>query len=940
MFLSDKDLRKPVPKRQNPSSSGKKADVVAAGVVRSSKESAEDIAERAKAERLQRQHQREQSKFALLIETWWRKYHNKNKFMHQLESILLSKLLEIQKLAKLLQSKGVSVFVPPVDTCKQLLSTFLLLSSLSKCQHTDLLVKLSSLVLYPSATQEDVSKNIALKETSTSLGKKRWKQMIALILLAKVSNAHDSGSLANLLSVLLLSPSLSSLQTFLLDSSTSPLLTLISTYFTSLCAPLVRVKKTEEHRSMGVLEHVAYIQSRCNLSTTLAVPLWEIIMEYLKQEKINTDDFLDSIFSLPCVLLTLPLDSVRVFVASPAFALLLPGLVSRLRSSTLASTQHDKIYPALTVGQWVYGNLLYILLALLPTPPTHTLTAETLLPYISLLIAYMDEHFIPGMLAGGEGVVWVKGSGAATTSLTAWGVPYALSIQASCPLHPPVMHALSAIALPLSPLIPPADWLPYSNPADVQAVHNFLQQDEAASSAATVSIAQEKDSWFSGKWAQKLLGGLVGGSSAGSLKTSEEPKKKAGGLLSWFGGAGGSGAKTKTTIPLPLAPPAPLPVHADFFLSFCEFYSRLLCCALTSTPDSAPYRALCSLAFFSPFTWGTYIFLWERAGVANGGGWLSGDWGKSGGESRLEGLLRNFAVEKDLFHAQGKDSSGRSVFSVLWLLSLLLKMQLVVLDEREVYQMEKPLPLPLLPPVLRMLKRVLHLSLRHAPLILEGGGEGKGASSSFLSEAYAACILRSIQDILSDYYIYWARRPFSSPDLWHISALNTSSFLDSLRAGDSVSFSLLQALPYAIDFPGRLRLMRGEMDREREAIQGTGYDGGLWGGGGWRSKGIAIRVRRGNVLGDSLRQLLPLPPSIWRDRILIRYVNDFGEEEMGIDSGGLFKDYLVALSEQIFSAAAGLFCTTDDMCIYPNPQYKGGEVGSNAEDIFMFIGRV
>ncbi|RYH12920.1 hypothetical protein EON65_36950, partial [archaeon] len=104
--------------------------------------------------------------------------------------------------------------------------------------------------------------------------------------------------------------------------------------------------------------------------------------------------------------------------------------------------------------------------------------------------------------------------------------------------------------------------------------------------------------------------------------------------------------------------------------------------------------------------------------------------------------------------------------------------------------------------------------------------------------------------------------------------------------------------------------------------------------------GIAIRVRRGNVLGDSLRQLLPLPPSVWRDRILIRYVNDFGEEEKGIDSGGLFKDYLVALSEQIFHPAAGLFCTTDDMCIYPNPRYKGGEVGSNAEDIYMFIGRV
>ena len=37
-----------------------------------------------------------------------------------------------------------------------------------------------------------------------------------------------------------------------------------------------------------------------------------------------------------------------------------------------------------------------------------------------------------------------------------------------------------------------------------------------------------------------------------------------------------------------------------------------------------------------------------------------------------------------------------------------------------------------------------------------------------------------------------------------------------------------------------------------------------------------------------------------KDRIVVRYVNEFGEEEAGIDAGGLFKDFLTDLSKRIF----------------------------------------
>jgi hypothetical protein len=47
-----------------------------------------------------------------------------------------------------------------------------------------------------------------------------------------------------------------------------------------------------------------------------------------------------------------------------------------------------------------------------------------------------------------------------------------------------------------------------------------------------------------------------------------------------------------------------------------------------------------------------------------------------------------------------------------------------------------------------------------------------------------------------------------------------------------------------------------------------------------------------------------------KDRIVVRYVNDFGEDEAGIDIGGLFKDFWTDLSARVFNPSFGLFAVT------------------------------
>lgn len=54
-----------------------------------------------------------------------------------------------------------------------------------------------------------------------------------------------------------------------------------------------------------------------------------------------------------------------------------------------------------------------------------------------------------------------------------------------------------------------------------------------------------------------------------------------------------------------------------------------------------------------------------------------------------------------------------------------------------------------------------------------------------------------------------------------------------------------------------------------------------------------------------------------KDRIVVRYVNDFGEDEAGIDIGGLFKDFWTDLSARVFNPSFGLFAITESQVKNP-----------------------
>jgi ubiquitin-protein ligase E3 C len=54
-------------------------------------------------------------------------------------------------------------------------------------------------------------------------------------------------------------------------------------------------------------------------------------------------------------------------------------------------------------------------------------------------------------------------------------------------------------------------------------------------------------------------------------------------------------------------------------------------------------------------------------------------------------------------------------------------------------------------------------------------------------------------------------------------------------------------------------------------------------------------------------------------RVQIVFESNLGYEEAGVDGGGVFKEFLTDLSKVAFDPNRGLFQTTSEQLIYPNP---------------------
>lgn len=98
-----------------------------------------------------------------------------------------------------------------------------------------------------------------------------------------------------------------------------------------------------------------------------------------------------------------------------------------------------------------------------------------------------------------------------------------------------------------------------------------------------------------------------------------------------------------------------------------------------------------------------------------------------------------------------------------------------------------------------------------------------------------------------------------------------------------------------------------------------------------------FRIRRDHIIEDGFEALNGLGEGL-KERLRVLFVNEWGEEEAGVDGGGLFKDFISDLVKAAFDPRMGFFKSTEDNHLYPSPAAR--LLHPNAGAMFAFLGRV
>ena len=136
-----------------------------------------------------------------------------------------------------------------------------------------------------------------------------------------------------------------------------------------------------------------------------------------------------------------------------------------------------------------------------------------------------------------------------------------------------------------------------------------------------------------------------------------------------------------------------------------------------------------------------------------------------------------------------------------------------------------------------------------------------------------------------------------------------------------MSHQVLDSIPFVIPFELRAKMFRAFVDQDRTAyalfiLRKLTIRNNL--DISYVPPTSRITVKRQTIFEDGFSQLNALGPQL-KGKIAIEFISEHGLVEAGIDGGGVFKEFLTALSKQAFNGNYGLFSATRDQLLYPNP---------------------
>lgn len=173
------------------------------------------------------------------------------------------------------------------------------------------------------------------------------------------------------------------------------------------------------------------------------------------------------------------------------------------------------------------------------------------------------------------------------------------------------------------------------------------------------------------------------------------------------------------------------------------------------------------------------------------------------------------------------------------------------------------------------------------------------------------------------------RRQFTPENHWIIKEIKPAYFLMDLEKNKKNVNLLLQKMPHIISHQERVSLFRKYVQNEKGVL-------GL-ADSAYAPSSALVTVHRDRIVEDGYRQLAALPARSLKGIIRVRFINQQGLDEAGIDQDGVFKEFLEETIKKVFDPSLNLFKMTTENRLYPSPTSYMNE---NHLQLFEFVGRM
>ncbi|WVZ96612.1 hypothetical protein U9M48_042228 [Paspalum notatum var. saurae] len=277
-----------------------------------------------------------------------------------------------------------------------------------------------------------------------------------------------------------------------------------------------------------------------------------------------------------------------------------------------------------------------------------------------------------------------------------------------------------------------------------------------------------------------------------------------------------------------------------------------------------------------------------------------------------------------------KFASSLPVDAPSWLLPIsvfcpIYRHMLKIIDNGEFYEQEKPLSLKDLKSLVLILKQALWQLLWVIPPSSTQKVPPTPSGLKKLSVEIVKTRARvGLSELLTQLQDWNNRLPFTSASDFYSQEATSENFVSQAILGNTRASEIIKLAPFLAPFTSRVKIFTSQLTSSRQAMSHSALT---------RHR---FKIRRNRLLEDAFDQLSLLSEEDLKAPIRVSFINEHGEDEAGIDGGGIFKDFMENITRAAFDVQYGLFKETADHLLYPNP--GSGLVHELHLQYFQFLG--